>query len=177
MKIISDFLDLIRFTSLSSVPQLCLTLCDPHRLQHTRHPCPSPTPGACSNSCPSSRWCSPTISSSVLPFYFCLQSFRASGFFPISQFFALGWQNIGASASASVLPVNIQDWFLLGSTGLIFLQYKRFSRIFFNTTVWKHKFFGTQLSLWPNFHIHTWLLEKSKLDHMDLCQQSNVSAF
>ena len=135
----------------------------PHRLQHARLPCPSTSPRVCSNSGPWSRCCHPTISSSATPFFFCLHSFSASGSISMSQFFASGSQSTGASVSASVLPVNIQDWFLLGSTGLIFLQYKRFSRIFFNTTVWKHKFFGTQLSLWPNFHIHTWLLEKSKL--------------
>ena len=97
----------------SSVAQLCPTLW-PHRLQHTRPPCPSPTPGAYSNSRPSNWWCHPTISSSVIPFSSCLQSFPASGSFPISQFFASGGQSIGASASASVLPMNIQGWFPLG---------------------------------------------------------------
>ena len=90
----------------------------PHGLQHSRLPCPWPTPGACSNACPLSRWCHPTISSSVVPFSSHLQSFPASGSFPVSQFFPSGGQSIGASASASVLPVNIQDWFLLGLTGL-----------------------------------------------------------
>ena len=89
----------------------------PHGLQHVRLPCPSPTPRACSNSCPSSRWCHPTISSSIVPFSSCLQSFPASGSFPVNQFFTLGGQNIGVSASASVLPMNIQDWFPLGLTG------------------------------------------------------------
>ena len=119
----------------------------PHGLQNARLPCPSPTPRACSNSCPSSWWCHPTISSSVIPFSSCLQSFPASESFPMSQFFALGGQSIGVSASASVLPMNIQDWFPLGLTGLISLQSKRLSRVFSNTTVQKHQFFSTQLSL------------------------------
>ena len=104
--------------NISSVAQLCPTL-RPHGLQHTRLPCPSPTPRACSNSCPSSQWCHPTISYSVIPFSSCLQSFPASEFFPVSQFFASGGQSIGVSASASVLPMNIQDWFTLGLSGLI----------------------------------------------------------
>ena len=94
----------------------------PHGLQHTRLSCPSPSPGTCSNSCPLSRWCHPTVSSSVIPFCSCPQSFPASGSFPMSQLFASGGQSIGASGSASVLPVNIQDWFPLGWTGWIFLQ-------------------------------------------------------
>ena len=114
----------------------------PHGLQHIRLPCPSPTPGACSNSCPSSQWCQPSISSSVIPFSSCLQSFPASGSFPVSQFFSSGGQSIGASASASVLPMNIQDWFPLGRTGCISLQFKGLSRVFSNTTVQKHLFFG-----------------------------------
>ena len=105
----------------------------PHEPQHARLPCPSPTPGAHSNSCPSSQWCRPTISSSVIPFSFCLQSFPASGSFPMSQFFPSGGQSIGASAS--VLPVNIQGWFPLGWTGWISLQYLGLSRVFSNTTV------------------------------------------
>ena len=116
-------------------------------LQHTRLPCPSPIPKACSNSHPSSQWCHPTISSSVIPFSSCLQSFPASGSFLMSQFFASGGQSIGASASASVLPMNIQSWFPLGGTGWISLQSKRLSRVFSNTTVQKHQFFGTQLYL------------------------------
>ena len=131
-----------------------------HRLQHTRLPCPSPTPGACSNSCPSSWWCHPTNSSSVIPFSSCLQPFPASGSFPMSQFFASGGESIGTSASASVLPIDIQDWFPLGLTGLISLQSKGLSRVFSNTTVQKHQFFSTQLSLWSNSHIHTCLMEK-----------------
>ena len=118
----------------------------PHGLQHARHPCPSPTTRTYSNSCPSSQWCHLTISSSVAPFS-CLQSFPALGSFPVSQFFASGSQSIGVSASASVLPMNIQDWFTLGWTGWISLQSKGLSRVFSNTTVQKHQFFGTHLSL------------------------------
>ena len=132
----------------------------PHGLQHTRLPCISPTPRACSNSCPLSWWCHPIISSSVIPFSSCLQSFSASGSFPVSQFFALGGQSIGASASASVLPMDIQDWFPLGLTGLISWLSKGLSRVFCNTTVQKHQFFSAQLSLWSNSHIHTQLLGK-----------------
>ena len=112
----------------------------PHGLQHAKFPCPLPTPRAYSNSCPSSWWCHPTISSSVVPFFSCLQSFPASGSFLINQLFATGGQSIGASAS--VLPMNIRDWFPLGWTGLISLQSKGLSRIFSNTTVQKHQFFG-----------------------------------
>ena len=134
---------------------------EPHGLQHSRLPCPSPTPRACSNSCPSSQWCHPTISSSVAPFSSCLQSFPASGSFPISQFFTSGGQIIQVSALASVLPMNIQNCFPLGLTSWISLQSKRLSRVFSNTTVQKHQFFGAQASLWSNSHIHTWLLEKT----------------
>jgi len=126
----------------------------PHELQHTRLPCPSPTPRACSNSV------HPTISSSVIPFSSHLQSFPASGPFQVNQFFASGGQSIRVSASASVLPTNIQDWFPLRLTGLISLQSKGLSRVFSNTTVQKHQYFSTQLSLWSNSHIRTWLLEK-----------------
>ena len=132
----------------------------PHGLQHARCPCPSPIPGACSNSCPSSWWCHPTISSSVIHFSSCLKSIPASGPFPVSQFFASGGQSIGASVSASVLPVNIQDWFPLRLTGWISLQFKGLSRVFSNTTAQKHQFFSDQLSLSSNPHIHTWPLEK-----------------
>ena len=132
----------------------------PCGLQYVRPPYPSPTPGVCSNSCPLSRWCRPTISSSVVPFSSCLQSFPASGFLPMSQFFASGGQSIRAYASLSVLPMNIQDWFPLRLTGLISLQSKGLSRVFFNTTVQKHQFLSTHLSLWSNSHIHIWLLEK-----------------
>ena len=131
----------------------------PHGLQHARLPCSSPSPGACSNSCPLSRWCHPTLSSSAALF-FCPQSFPASRSFPMSQLFESGGQNIGTSTSASVLPMNIQDWFPLGLTGLIFLQSKELSRVFCNTIVWKHQFFSAQPSLWSSSHMHTWLLEK-----------------
>ena len=124
----------------------------PHGLQHTRPSCPSSSLGACSNSCPLNRWCHPTISSSVIPFSSCPQSFPASGSFPMSQFFSSGGQSIGASASATVLPMNIQDWFPLGWTGLIFLQSKGLSRVFSSAIVWKHQFFSAQPSLWSNSH-------------------------
>ena len=119
----------------------------PHEPQHTRPPCPSPTPQGYSSSYPSSRWCHPTISSSIIPFSSCLQSFPASGSFPMSRFFTSGGQSIGVSDSASILPMNIQDWFPLRWTGWISLQPKGLSRVFSNTTVQKHQFFGTQLSL------------------------------
>ena len=116
-------------------------------MQHVRPPRPSPTPRVYSNSCPLSWWCHPTISSSVVPFSSCLQSFPASESFQMSQFFTSGGQSIGVSASTSVLPMNTQDWFPLGWTGWISLQSKELSRVFSNTTVKKHQFFGTQLSL------------------------------
>ena len=141
----------------SSVAQSCPTL-RPHGLQHAGLPCPSPTPRACSNSCPSSQWCHPAISSSVVPLSSCLQSYPASGSFPMSQFFASGGQSI--EASASVLPVNSFHWSPLGLTGLISLQSKGFSRVFSNFTVPKHQFFSAQFSFWSHSHIHTWLLEK-----------------
>ena len=131
----------------------------PHGLQHSRLACPSSSPRACSNSCPLSQWCHPTISSSVIPFSSCLQSFQISGSFLMSQLFTSGGKSIGALASASVLPKNIQDWFPLGWTGLISLLSKGLSRVFSNTTVQKHQFFSIQPSLWCNSHIHTWLLE------------------
>ena len=119
----------------------------PHGRRHTRPSCSSPTPGVYSNSCPLSRWCHPTISSSVILIFSCLQSFPASGSVQMSQFFASGGQSIGASASTSVLPMNIKNRFPLGWTGWICLQSKRLSRVFSNTTVQKHQFFGTWLSL------------------------------
>ena len=131
----------------------------PHGLQHTRPPCPSPTPGVYSNSCPSSWWFYSTISSSVVPIS-RLQSFPASGSFQMSQLFVSGGVSTGISASKSVLPMNTQDWSPLGWTGWISLQSKGLSRVFFNTTVQKHQFFGTQLSSQSNSHIHTWPLEK-----------------
>ena len=140
-----------------SVAQPCPTLCDP--IQHARLPCPSPAPGVCSNSCPSSRWWHPAISSSVIPFS-CLLSSPASGSFPMSWLLASDCQSTEASASASVLPMNIQGWFPLGLTGLISLQSKGFSGVLSNTPVPNHQFFSTQPSLWSNSHILTWLLEK-----------------
>ena len=143
----------------SSVTQSCPTLCN-------RMACS--TPGLpvhhqlleLAQTSPSSHWCHPTISSSVVPFFSCLQTFPASGSFSISQFFAAGGQSIEALASVSVLPMNIQDWFPLRLTGLISLQSKGPSKVFSNTTVQKHQFLGPQLSLWSNSHIHIWLLEK-----------------
>ena len=132
----------------------------PHELQHARPPCPSPTPRVYSNSFPLSRWCHPAISSSVTPFSYCPQSLPASGSFQMSQPFSWGAQSIGVSASASVLPMNTQDWSPLGWTGWIFLQSKGLSRVLSNTTVQKHQFFSTQLSSQSNSHIHTWPLEK-----------------
>ena len=131
----------------------------PHGPQHARTSFPLPTPGVYSNSFPLSQWCHPTISFSVFPFSSHLQSFPAWGSFPMSQFISDG-QSIRVSASTSVLPMNIQDWFPLGWTGWISLQSKGLSRIFFNTTIQKHQFFNAQLSLWSNSHTHTWLLEK-----------------
>ena len=129
----------------SSVTQSCPTLW-PHESQHTRPPCPSPTPGVYSNSCPLSRWCHLTISSSVVPFSSCPQSLPASGSFPTSQLFTWSGQRIGVSASASILPMNTQDWSPSGWTGWISLQSKGLSRVFSNTTVQKHQFFGLLLS-------------------------------
>ena len=133
----------------------------PHGLQHARLPCPSLPPRACSNSCPLCQWCHPTILSFVTPFSSCPQSFPTSGSFPVSQLFTSGCQNIGASASASVLPMNIQGRFPLGFTGLISLQTKGLSRVFPSTTVQKHQFCGSQPSLWSNSHIHIWPLKKT----------------
>ena len=132
----------------------------PHGLQHARLPCPSPSPRVCPNSYPLSQWCHPTISSSFVPFSSCLRSFPASGSFQMSQLFTSGGQSIEVSASTPVLPMNIQDWFPLGLTAWISLQSKGLSRVFSNTTVQKHQFFGAQPSIWSNSHIHTWLLEK-----------------
>ena len=132
----------------------------PHGLQHARLPRPSSAPRACSNSYPLSRWCHSTISSSAVPFSSCPQSFPASGSFPMIQLFTSCGQSIRVSASASVLPMNTQDWSPLGWTGCISLQSKGFSRVFSNTTLQKHRFLGARLYLWSNSHIHTWLLEK-----------------
>ena len=132
----------------------------PHEPQNARPPCPSPTPGVHPNPHPLSQWCHPTISTSVVPFSSCRQSFLVSGSFPMSQLFAWGGQSIGVSASASVLPMNTQDQSPLGWTGWISLQSKGLLRVFSNTTVQKHQFFGAQLSSQSNSHIHTWPLEK-----------------
>ena len=143
----------------SSVAQSRLTFCDPHGLEHARPPCPAQTPRVYSNTCPLSR-CHPTISSSVVPFSSHLQSSPTSGSFQMSQFFISGGQSIGVSTSTSVLPLIIQDWFPSEWTDWIYLQSKGLSRVFSNTTVQKHQFFGTELSLESNSHIHTWLREK-----------------
>ena len=150
--------ELVQFSSFQLLS--CVWLFATNELQHTRPPCPSPTPGVHPNPRPLGGWCHPTISSSVVSFSSCPQSFPASGSFPVSQLFASGGQSIGVSASTSVLPMNTQDWSPLGWTGWISLQSKGLSRVFSNTTVKKHQFFGTQLSSQSNSHIHTWPLEK-----------------
>ena len=149
----------------------------PHGLQHVRLPCPLPSPGACSNSCPLSQWCHSTISSSVIPFFACLQSFPASGSFLKSQLFQTSGQSIGASASASVLPVNIQGWFLRGLTGMIPLLSKGLSKVIFlhhslkASVLWLSLFYGPTLTsthgYWKN---HSFV-------YIDCCQQSDISAF
>ena len=147
----------------SSVQFSCSVVSDslrPHESQRARPPCPSPTPGVYLNSCPSSQWCHPAISSSVVPFSSCPQSLPASESFPVSQLFAWRSQSTRVWASASVLPMNTQDWSPLEWTGWISLQSKELSRVFSNTTVQKHQFFGTQLSSQSNSHIHTWPQEK-----------------
>ena len=132
----------------------------PHGLQLSRPSCPSPTPGVYPNLCPSSLWCHPSISSSVVPFSSCPQSLPASVSFPMTQLFAWGGQSIGVLALAPFLPMNTQDWSPLGWTGWISLQSKGLSKVFSNTTVQKHQFFDAQLSSQSNSHIHTWPLEK-----------------
>ena len=132
----------------------------PHGLQRSRLLCPSLSPAVCSDSCPLSQWCHQTIASSVSLVSSCSQPFLASRSFPMSWLFTSGGQSIRASASASVLSVNIQSWFPLGLTGFISLMSKGFSRVFSSTTVRKHQFFSTQPFLWSNSHICTWLLEK-----------------
>ena len=153
-----------------------------HGLQHTRPPCPSPTPGVYSNSCPLIESVMPSNHLILChPFLLPPSSFPASGSFPMSQFFTSGGQSI--EASASVLPMYIQDWFPLGLAGLISLLSKGLSRVLSSTTVQKHQFVGAQLSLWSNSHIHTWLLDYYHMDYYcsfdytDLCQWSNVSTF
>ena len=149
----------------------------PHGLKHARLPCPLPTPRACSNSSPLNWWCHPTISSSVAPFFYCPQSFPASGS-SVSWLFASGDQTIGASASASVLPMNIQGWFPLRLTGLISLLSKELSRVFSNTTVQKYQFFPALSLLYGSTltSVHDYWKNHS-FDYMDLCWQSDVSAF
>ena len=136
----------------------------PYESQHARPLCPSLTPRVHSNSCPSSRWCHPAISSSVVPFSSCPQCLPASGSFPMSQLFAWGGQSTGVSALALFLPKNIQDWSPSEWTGWISLQSKGLSRSFSNITVQKHRFFGAQLSSQSNSHIHTWTLKNHSLD-------------
>ena len=148
-----------KFCFCCSVSQSDPTLFNPMDCSTPGFPYPSPSPRACSSSCPSSWWCHPTISSSVVPFPSCLQSFPASGSFPLSQFFRSGDQSIGVSASVSVPPMNILDWFPFRWTGWISLQSKGLSRVFSNTSVQKHQFSGVQPSLWSNSHTHTWLQE------------------
>ena len=155
-----------RISSIRSVQFSRSVLSDslqPYELQHTRPPCPSPTPGVHSNSRPSSRWCHPAISSSVVSFSSCPQSLPASESFPVSQLFAWGGQSTGVSASASFLPKNTQDWSPLDWTGWISLQSKGLSRVFSITTVQNHQFFGTQPSSQSNSHIHTWPLDVTLL--------------
>ena len=144
----------------SSVVQLCLTLCDPMHCSTASFPVHHQLPELTQTHVHRVGGCHPTISSSLVPFSSCSQSFSASRSFTMIPFFTSCGQSVGASASASVLPMNIQDWFSSGLTGLFSLQSKGLSRIFSNTTVQKHQLFSVQLSLWPNFHIHTWLLEK-----------------
>ena len=149
----------LQFSSVQFSSSVMSVSLRPHESQHARPPCPSPTSGVYSNSCPSSQWCHPVISSSVVPFSSCPQSLPSSGSFPMSELFTWGGQSTGVSASASALPMNTQDWSPLGWTGWISLQSKGISRVF-KTTVQKHQFFGTQLSSRSNSHIHAWLLEK-----------------
>ena len=149
----------------------------PHESQYTRPPCPSPTPGVYPSSCPSSRWCHPAISSSVVPFTCCHQSLSASGSSPVSQRFAWGGQSIGVSASASVFPMRIQGWFPLRLTGLISLLSKGLLRVFSSATIWKHQFLSIQSSLWFSSHMTTEKKKTCSFDYMDLCWQSDISAF
>ena len=139
--------DNINISSVESSRSFVSDSLQPHKLQHSRPPSPSPTPGVYPNSCPLSQWCHPTISSSVIPFSSCPQSFPASGSFQMSQLFTSGGKTIGVSASTSVIPTNTQDWPLLWWTGWISLQPKGLSRVFSSTTVQKHQFFSAQFSL------------------------------
>ena len=159
-----------------SVTQSCLTLCHPMDCTIPSFPVFTIS-WSVLKLCLLSRWCHPAISCSVVPFSSCLQSSPDSGSFPMNWLFKSGGQNLGVSASASVLPMNIQDWFPLGLTGLISLQSKGLSRFFTNVTVQKHQFFDTLPSLRSNPHIHTWLLGKPCLWLYGLCEQNNISAF
>ena len=151
----------IRFNSVQFRHSVMSNSLGPHELQHARPSCSSPSPRVHSDSCPSSQWCHPAISSSVVPFSSCPQSLPTSESFPMSQLFAWGGQSTGVSALASVLPKKSQDWSLSEWTGWISLQSKGLSRVFSNTTVQKHQFFGTQPSSQSNSHIHTWPQEKT----------------
>ena len=156
----SIYMHSVQFSSVQITSSVVSNFSWPHESQHAMPPCPSLTPGVYPNSCPSSWWCHPAISSSIIPFYSCPQSLPASGSFPRTQLFTWGGQSIGVSASASVLPMNTQDWSPWGWTGWISLQSKGLSRVFSNPTVQKHQFFGAQLSSQSNSHIHAWPLEK-----------------
>ena len=145
----------------SPVTQSCPALCDPMDCSTPGFTVHHQLPDLARTQCLSNWWCHPTISSSIVPFSYCIQSFPASWAFPMSQFFASGGLSIGASASASVFPMNIQDWFPLGLTGLISMPSKELSGVFSNNTVQHHQLFGAQLTLWSNFHIYTWLLGKN----------------
>ena len=169
------YLEQVMLLLLFSHPVLPDSL-QPHGLQHIRPPCPSSSLEVCPSSCPLHQWCHPAISSSDVLFSFCPQSFPAAGTFPMSWLFTSGDQNTGASASASVLLVNIQAWFHLRLIVLISLLSKELSGVFSSTTVQRHQFFGFLPSLRSSSHIHDhW--ENHSLDYMDLCWQTNVSAF
>ena len=150
----------VHFSSVQFRPSVMSDSLQPYELQHTRPPCPLPTPGVYPNSCSLSQWCHPAISSSVILFISCPQSLPVSGSFQMTQLFTWGGQSIGISASTSVLPMNTQDWSPLGWTGWISLQSKGLWRVFSNTTVQRHQFLSAKLSLQSNSHIHTWPLEK-----------------
>ena len=154
------FLMISSFSSVQFSRSVVSDFLQPHEPQHTRHPCPSPTPGVHPNPCPLCQWCHPTIPSSVIPFSSCPQSLPASGSFQMCQFFASGAHSIGVSASASVFPKKTQGWSPSEWTVWISLQSKGLSRVFSNTTVQKHQFFGAQPSSQSNSHIHIWPLEK-----------------
>ena len=148
----------------------------PRELQHARLFCPPVSPGVCSDSCPLSWWCYLTVSSSAALLFSCLQSFPASGSFPVSWLFTSGGQSIRASASSSVLPMNTQGWFPLGLTGLIFLKSKGLSRVFSSTVIKKHQFFSTAFFMVQLPYLHDYW-ENHSFDYIDLCQPSDISAF